>query len=352
MHELNEISENKLINSLIAGLDRSPDQLNKPHESDAEIIRVGNLNLAVSTDSISEEIETGLYDDPYLIGWMIVTVNMSDLAAVGASPVGILISEMIPRDFGFDKLQHIQKGISDACRKYKTYVLGGDTNEGENLVLTGTAIGLTDSEKYLTRVGCTSGDILFSSGRLGTGNAFAVSKLLSGTAALPYKPNARIEAGGVIRKYASACMDSSDGLIACLDQLIRLNDVGFELKSDWQKVISQDAFDYMNKLNLPPWLLLAGQHGEFELIFTIPKVLKYSFLEEASANGFSPVELGFVSNENVLKIPVYEKTIQINTKFIRNLPIQTKGDVELYLKMLIEYDFQLKNKPSGVFTKH
>ena len=47
-------------------------------------------------------------------------------------------------------------------------------------------------------------------------------------------------------------------------------------------------------LNIPDWLLFAGQHGEFELIFTIPQNLNESFLEEASKNGFEPVELGKV----------------------------------------------------------
>ncbi len=351
MYELNEISENKLINSLIAGFDRSPDQLNRTHESDAEIIRFGDINLALTTDSISEEICTGLYDDPYLIGWMIVTVNMSDLAAVGASPVGILISEIIPRDYSPEKLMILQKGISDACRKYNTYVMGGDTNEGESLVLTGTAIGRTDSKKYSSRRGCRSGDILFSSGKLGDGNAYAVSKLIPGSDSFSYQPEARMTAGRVISNYASACMDSSDGLIATIDQLMRLNDAGFELNPEWKEAITSNALNFASNLNIPPWLLLAGQHGEFELIFTIPPKLKNPFLKNASANGFQPIELGAAINNTELKIPLYGNTVQIDTKFIRNLPDQTPGDVNLYLKILLEYDFQLKNKLTPVFTK-
>ena len=106
MCQLNEILENKIINSLISGFERSPHQLNYPHESDAEIIQLNdNTKLAITTDSISEEISTGLYDDPYLIGWMIVTVNISDLAAVGATPIGILISEIIPKTFSEVKIK-------------------------------------------------------------------------------------------------------------------------------------------------------------------------------------------------------------------------------------------------------
>ena len=320
MYKLTDISENSIINSLITGFDRSPDQLNRTHESDAEIIRIGDLVLTITTDSISEEISTGLYDDPYFIGWMIVTVNISDLAAVAASPIGILISEIIPKNYSTEKLQQLQRGISDACRKYNIYVLGGDTNEGNNLILTGTAIGKIDGEKYLTRIGCKSGDILYSSGKLGTGNAYAISKFISPKDQFPeYKPEVRITESHIISKYASCCMDTSDGIIATLDQLMRLNDVGFELNSDWQKTIDSSALNYARYLNIPPWLLLAGQHGEFELIFTIPQKLKESFLKDAILNGFEPVESGIVTAEKGVKIPVYNKVAQIDTKFIRNL---------------------------------
>jgi thiamine-monophosphate kinase len=353
MYQLNEILENKIINNLIAGFERSPDQLNKPHESDAEIIQVGDLKLAITTDSISEEISTGLYDDPYLIGWMIVTVNISDLAAVGAKPIGVLISEIIPEDFSDKKLKQLQKGISDACKNYGTFVLGGDTNEGEKLLLTGTAIGIINNEKILSRVGCNVGDTLFSSGKLGIGNAYAISKLISDTDLLiKYKPAARIKECGLISKYASSCMDTSDGLISTLDQLMRLNNVGFEITEKFEKLVDDEALICSKKLNIPSWLLLAGQHGEFELVFTIPQNLKRKFLKEAEKNGFEPIELGEVIPEKEIRFNLYDKSIPINSGFIRNLPFETKGDVNHYLKLLLEYDSELKKSYDLHFTSN
>jgi thiamine-monophosphate kinase len=325
--------------------------MNKSHESDAEIIKVNDTMLAITTDSISEEISCGLYDDPYLVGWMTVTVNMSDLAAVGASPLGILISEIIPKNFNKEEILQLQKGISDACNAYNTFVLGGDTNEGEKLILTGTAIGKISQEKPISRLGCKPGDALYTSGKLGSGNAFAISKLISQTNSFKnYKPVARIKECCIISKYASCCMDSSDGLIATLDQLMRLNNVGFELNDNWQNAIVDDTLLYVKNLNIPPWLLFAGQHGEFELIFTIPNELSYSFLKEAVQNGLNPIELGKVISDNEVRIPIYYNLISINTAFIRNLPIEVNGDVNHYLKMLLEYDFQIKHEPSLNFT--
>jgi thiamine-monophosphate kinase len=351
MYQLNEILENKIINNLIEGFERSPDQLNNPHESDAEIIQVGDLKLAVTTDSISEEISTGLYDDPYLVGWMIVTVNISDLAAVGAKPIGILISEIITKDFSNEKLLQLQEGISDACKKYNTYILGGDTNEGEDLVLTGTAIGIINNEKILSRVGCKAGDLLYSSGKLGIGNAFAISKLISKTITpINFRPEARVKLSSIINKYATACMDTSDGLIAALDQLMRLNEVGFELTKDFEKIIDEDSLNFVKNLNIPSWLLFAGQHGEFELVFTIPRSSQRSFLDDAEKIGFEPVELGKVGQEEEIRINLYDKSIPINSGFIRNLPYKTNGDVNHYLKLLLEYDSELKKSPNFNFT--
>jgi len=353
MYQLNEILENKVINNLISGFERSPDQLNRPHESDAEIIQLGILKLAVTTDNISEEITTGLYDDPYLIGWMIVTVNMSDLAADGATPIGILISEIIPKTFSEEKRKELQRGISDACKACSTFVLGGDTNEGEKLILTGTAIGTIKNEKPLSRLGCKHRDILYSSGKLGNGNAYAISKLISKTKTFTdYKPVAQIETSKIIIRYASCCMDTSDGLISTLDQLMRLNEVGFELTDNLDKIIDEDSLNYSKRLNIPPWMLLAGQHGEFELVFTIPQKLNEAFLSEASKIGFNPIELGKVISDKKVIIPLYGKMIPIDTAFIRNLPAETKGDINHYLKLLLEYDLGLKNTSSPNFTTH
>ena len=154
---------------LLSRFIRSPKQLNKVHETDAEIIELENspYNLAITIDTISEEIKTGLYSDPYQIGWMSVMVNMSDLAAVGASPLGIVISQILPKDISDDFLSKLQNGINDACKKCGTFVLGGDTNFGDELIISGCAIGTVEKGKYLKRVGCKTGDKIYVTGKVG-----------------------------------------------------------------------------------------------------------------------------------------------------------------------------------------
>ena len=165
-----------------------------------------------------------------------------------------------------------------------------------------------------------------------------------------YKPAAQIEISKIISKYASASMDTSDGLISTLDQLMRLNDVGFEITEKCEKIINDEALIYSKKLNIPSWLLLAGQHGEFELVFTIPQNLNQKFLTDAERNGFYPLKLGKVIQPKEVRLKLYSQLIPIDSEFIRNLPSETKGDVNHYLKLLLEYDSELKQSHEFNFT--
>ena len=344
---INQINENIFINSLIKNFPRSPLQINNVNESDAEIIiTCGNFDdyLAITTDSIVEEIKTGLYEDPYLIGWMSVMVNLSDLAAVGSNPLGILVSEILPANFSPKDLDRLQNGISDACKICNTFILGGDTNTGDNLIITGTAIGVLENKKFVSRIGLQENDILYSTGYLGQGNAFAISRFFNKTYQnFEYLPTAKINEGKILKNYASACMDTSDGVISTLDQLMRLNHKGFKLDKDWKNKIDKDSLKLANSSSIPLWLLLAGYHGEFELLFTIPQKSENEFLIKAKGINWVPLKLGVVIKEPKLKIPIYERLVEIDSTKIRNLSSNSEGGVDLYLQALMAIDKKIRN---------
>ena len=343
---LNEISENNFINSLISGFKRSPMQINKVHESDAEIIKISgdsSTYLAVTTDSIVEEIKSGLYDNPYLIGWMSVMVNLSDLSAVGAHPLGIILSQIIPSDYRSEDLSNLQLGIKDACRKCRTFILGGDTNTGDNLIITGTAVGILEDKKFISRIGCQPGDILYSTNFLGRGNAFAISRFFNqGNKNFEFLPQSGINYCRLIKNYASACMDTSDGVISTLDQLMRLNKLGFKIDDDWAEKIDKESLELAESSFIPAWLLLAGYHGEFELIFSIPKNSEDKFLFSAEKMNWQPLKIGQVIEDVKIKIPVYGKEIDIDSCRIRNLFNNLDKGVDIYLKSLLAIDDEIK----------
>lgn len=203
---MNGIFENALIESLANTFPRSQLQCNRLQESDAELIRLPGTDalLAITTDSIVEEIEVGLYTDPYLIGWMTVMVNASDLAAVGAEPFGILLNETLPRDAGGDFTASLQNGIHDACSVCSIHVLGGDTNFSSRLQMGGCALGFVSDGLPMTRLGCKPGDHLFASNRLGLGNGYALIQIGAGSThrevSFQYQPQARLREGQLLRE--------------------------------------------------------------------------------------------------------------------------------------------------------
>jgi len=338
---LNQILENRSIENLAKIFTRAPYQKNGLHQSDAELLELPgtNITLAITMDSIVEEIETGLYSDPYLLGWMTVMTNASDLAAVGAKPLGLLINETFSRDTEEFFKNKIQSGIEAACFDCGMYVLGGDTNVSSQMEITGCAIGYIENTKPITRKGCKPGDSLFVSGNVGIGNAFAIKQLNNSnpdTFSLNYQPQSRLTEGQLLRCFATSCMDTSDGFFAALDQLMRLNKVGFRLESRLTSFIHQDAITCCESLNLPLWLMLAGHHGEYELVFTIPKEKENHFLEEANKINWQPILIGSVQEELNISMHENDEIVLVDTGRIRNIFAQSNENcVDKYIVQLL-----------------
>ena len=340
------ILENAYIERLVQGLPRSPLQLNRLQEADAELIRLPGTTavLALKTDSIVEEIETGLYADPYLLGWMTVTVNASDLAAVGAEPIGLLLNETLPPDPDDHYLTELQRGIRDACLEYCLPVLGGDTNFSTHVQLGGFALGLVPDGRPVTRVGCHPGDLLYASGPLGSGAAYALAVLgteMSGAERPQYRPRARIREGVVLRPFASCCMDSSDGALPTLDQLARLNRVGFRIDSRLEDVLDSSAQRVAT--GFAPWMLLAGPHGEFELLFTVPPDRRAAFESAAAAASWTPLRLGVATAETGVCLTYQGANVPVDTARVRNLFSSVGGDVPEYVRGLFEIDATMRH---------
>jgi len=345
---LNQILENRSVEHLVKNFSRSPLQQNRLHESDAELINLPGteITLAITMDSIVEEIEAGLYTDPYLIGWMTVMVNASDLAAVGAVPLGMLINETLLFDTNEDVNTKLQRGIEDACSACNLHILGGDTNFSSRMEMTGCAIGYIFKEPPMTRLGCKPGDYLFLSGNPGMGNAYALKKLKNDLIrqqfSQPYQPKSRLCEGQFLRNVATCCMDTSDGVFAALDQLMRLNNVGFRIDLDPDNFIHADALSVCKSAQIPSWLMLAGHHGEFELVFTVPADNVDNFLECTKQIHWKPLFIGEVIEDTNVRFLYHEKMVSINTGEIRNLFTELQGDVQEYIKQLLEFDLIIR----------
>jgi thiamine-monophosphate kinase len=339
---MEDILENRRIGLLARHFLKAPHKRNDIHEADAELIELGESSenyLAVTTDALVEEISSGLYDDPSLAGWMLAMANFSDLAAVGADPLGLLIAVNYPPSLPEAYLTKLAEGISEACGKLGTFVLGGDTNQAGEIFLCGCAVGLVPKKSVMTRVGAKPGDRIYLTGPAGLGSVYAFLHLTGQDGRMPksyFRPQARIREGKLIREYATSCMDTSDGLIHTVDTLMRLNRCRFVIQDDWASILHPLAQEICRAQNLPPWLTLAAVHGEFELCFTVRPDREQDFLGEVRGAGWAPVAVGEVAEGEGVSIKKGERQVPLDTALIRNIAEEAGSDPKTYIARLFE----------------
>ena len=338
MRPMMNIVEERRIAAFTRPLARSPLQVNAIHEADAELIDLQDGTerlLVLKTDAVVEEIETGLYAEPGLIGWMAVTSNLSDLAAVGADPLGLVVSLTIPPALGDEFLGRLGAGVAEACEAAHTFVLGGDTNEGAKLEVSAAAVGLVPRGGAITRRGARAGDRLYLTGPAGLGSVFALARM-EGVAALPaYRPAARLDAGRILRGQASCCMDTSDGVLHALDTLARVNGRRFVLDDAWDRILDHRAHDAARERRLAPWLMLAGVHGEFELLFAVPPDREPRTVGALLAAGLPPVRLGEVREGQGVGLRGARGEVSLDIASIRAAASLAAHDPRAYVEALV-----------------
>jgi thiamine-monophosphate kinase len=204
---------------------------------DASVLRPPRGDqLVVSTDAALEDVH---FRRDWLslreIGYRAVTAALSDLAAMAATPRGVLISlQLSPDARTGGGLMELADGIADAVRAADTIVLGGNLARGDTLGITTTAVGSAFSP--ITRKGARPGDLVYVTGALG-GPRAALEALRSGkTLSVPLRtrfaqPAARIaEARWLAARGAIAAIDISDGLASDAGHLAAASVVALEIQ--------------------------------------------------------------------------------------------------------------------------
>ncbi|BCJ61699.1 hypothetical protein Jiend_51210 [Micromonospora endophytica] len=142
------VDEGSLIIAMRECVARSPQQLNNAFEADAELLDLGTAGLlAVTVDTLNGGAELATAITPYAKGWLTTTVSVSDLAAVAADPVAVLVSCSLRRDsWTLEDAREFGRGASEAAERYGCHVVGGDTNWANEESFTSCALGTVPAD--------------------------------------------------------------------------------------------------------------------------------------------------------------------------------------------------------------
>jgi thiamine-monophosphate kinase len=241
---------------------------------DAAAVDLGSQYLVISTDTVSRASHLPKGMTEWQVGWFAAAVNFSDIAAMGARPVGLVMAYVLPRDMPFEDLRRISQGVRDCCAFVGADLLGGDTKEGDSMVIAGTAIGLVDKDKLLLRRGAREGDLLAVTGPMGSA-ASGYTALSRGVFAprsvkALLEPQPRTKEGMILSSSGkvTSCMDITDGLAYSIGELSRQGGVGFEVR--WCSIpLGEDVEKVAAKSGVPVEDLVMHFGGDYELLFTV-----------------------------------------------------------------------------------
>ena len=245
-------------------------------------------------------------DPPETVARKALRVNLSDLAAKGAAPLGFLLTLALPRDWKPDWLAAFAQSLGDDSQTFACPLLGGDTVSTPGpLTLSITALGAVPSGRMVPRDGARAGDALYVSGTIGdaalglglraarlsalgepegsrSSSTFLVDRYLV--------PQPRLGLARALRDHASGAMDVSDGFVGDLTKMLRVSGVGADvevaripLSEAAQAMIDADA-------RLLETALTGGD--DYEILASVPPGATESFELAAQAAGIPVARIG------------------------------------------------------------
>lgn len=229
-----------------------------------------DYELAITIDTMVENIHFFAGADPRQLGHKLLAVNLSDLAAMGAKPVSVMLALTMPQvDEAW--LTAFSAGFLALAQRYRVDLIGGDTTQGA-LTLSVQALGLVPRGKALRRSAARPGDAIYVSGPLGdAGLGLKIAQGYHSADPEPalarfHTPTPRVETGLALLDVAHACIDISDGLASDLGHILEQSCVGACL--EWDALpLSAGVQAYIDATG--DWRMPLVVGDDYELCFTV-----------------------------------------------------------------------------------
>jgi thiamine-monophosphate kinase len=274
---------------------------------DAAVLKASGDDLVVTTDAIVEGVHFLPDDPPDTIARKALRVNLSDLAAKGATPKGFVMTLAL-REAGDAWLQPFARGLGEDARLFGCALLGGDTVSTPGPVMISiTAFGLTPPGKMVRRHGARAGDRIVVTGTIGDA-ALGLAILQGGAVAAALGPDVaaremliqryrvpqpRVGLAKVIGDFASAAMDVSDGLAGDLAKLCAASDVSAVI--DAQSIPLSPAAAELQASGSVGFEAIVAGGDDYEILCTIPENRFAAFAQAARLAGMPVTSIGTVT---------------------------------------------------------
>ncbi len=291
---------------------------NKFVSEDVEFFKIGKTKFVTKVDTLVESTDIPLGMKLQDAARKSVVACVSDFASKGVKPQYGMISVTIPKKFSKQKIKELAIGLGKASKEFGFRFVGGDTNEGKELVIHVSLFGST--KKIVTRKGAKTNDIIITTGSFGyssaglkiiLGKKKAAAKFSKKAKKTVYRPVPRLKFGISNSKFFSSSMDSSDGLSSTLHEMSKQSKKKFVLT---KLPTNQDVFEFAKNNRMDPLDLILNGGEEYEIVATVnpsnlAKVRKNSKVQKVLL-----YEIGYVTDGAGVMYETGTKKIPIKNK--------------------------------------
>lgn len=277
--------------------------------------------LVVTTDVLVDQVHfSDRTTSPFDVGWRSATANLSDLAAMGASPIGITVGLSLPGTTPVEWIEDLYQGLSSCLQQFQTPIVGGDITRSQVITVAITALGEVLPQNVISRFQAQPGDAILVTGyhgsskaglelllnpQLGTNLSFTEGNYLT---LAHQRPQPRLDVITQLRKidpHATVTgMDSSDGLGDAIAQICRCSQVGAII--DFASITYCSILDKLPaNCPLEQWILDGGE--DFELVLCLAPQIAQKLLAHLPKGA---AIIGHIQKESQIIINQADKVIK------------------------------------------
>nr|WP_170210289.1 thiamine-phosphate kinase [Saccharopolyspora antimicrobica] len=263
---VSQLGEFGLIGRVTSGRVQSPGTVLGPGD-DAAVLAAPDGRVVATTDVLVEQVHFRLdWSTPHQVGRKAVAVNLSDIAAMGAVPTGLLVGLGCAPDLPAKVADELLDGMWEEAQQLGIGIIGGDMVSASSLTISVTALGDLQGREPVTRAGARPGDVVAVAGRLGwsaaglavLGRGFRSPVAVVGAHRVPEPPYAAGPQAALAG--ATSMVDTSDGLLADLGHIAAASQVGIDVRTE-QVEVPQRLTEVASALGADArhWVLTGGE---------------------------------------------------------------------------------------------